>query len=40
MFLKGEEQIKFENILPREISLGIGMNTRLIIYGDAEVPVN
>lgn len=39
VFLKGEEQIKFENKLPREISLRIGMDTRLIIHGNAEIPV-
>lgn len=40
VFLKVEEQIKFENKLPGEISLGIGMNTRLIIHGNVEIPVN
>lgn len=39
VFLKGEQQIKFENKLAGEISLGIGMNTRLIIRGNAEIPV-
>lgn len=40
VFLKEEQQIKFENKLLGEISLGVGMNIRLIIHENAEIPVN